>query len=224
MAEQWDLPTYTGTEGGDWNLEDFGDFFTSPITIGETFAGSPQALWQAARIGSLPDTQAYLPQYQRAAMAGYQPAFGSYIANQPAGTRTFSDWLTARQRVADAGTVASPYRAGMSAADWNALKQASRYLSGRVDVPDEQLSEAMLGYRGILEGENARSNAMAMASAAMGGGVGYGARAARGAVGNLYDLYAARAAAAGQSPAGFMNWLGSRYNLQTGTDAPTVQY
>ena len=52
----------------------------------------------------------------------------------------------------------------------------------------------------------------------MGGGVGYAAQARQRALGNLYDLYAARAGARGMGGGGFLGYLGGRM----GTDVTGI--
>ena len=198
----WEMP------GSALTGDALGGFFRNPISVQETFAGSPESLWQAARIGSLSDQQAYLPQFQRAAMAGYQPAFGSYLMAQPGGQQTFAQYMN--NLGAASGAHDLPV-VGATGDQWANAMTASRYLGDPTSAP-ANLPAQTLDYQGLLQGANARTNALAMTAAAMGGGAGYGAQARNAAVGNLYDLYAARSAAAGQSPGGFLNWMGQRFD------------
>ena len=77
--------------------------------------------------------------------------------------------------------------------------------------------------QGYLTGEGARSRALAMAGTAMGGGVGIGAQARQAALGNLYDLYAARAEATGTSPGTFLSWLSGKVGRQEPSAAPSAE-
>jgi hypothetical protein len=160
-----------------------------------TFAGSPAALWQAARISQMGE-QAAIPQFARTAMQGFTPALGGYMLG--GGTGTFGGYLQ--------GT--APNQAALNTGWQNAL-MASRMLDPSYAADTGQaMTQGMLAQQGFLTGENARRNALAMAQARMGGGVGYGAQARQGALGNLYDLYAARAAGVGRPAGGFLGYLG----------------
>jgi hypothetical protein len=75
------------------------------------------------------------------------------------------------------------------------------------------LTAQQLGIRGALSGEGARANALAMAQAGMGGARGYMGQARQRALGNLYDIYAARAEAAGRPRSGFLGYLGGQMGL-----------
>ena len=208
------------TQGGLGNL---GNYFQAP-SIAETFAGSPQALWQAARIGAVTPQQAFLPQFQRAAMVGYEPEFGRYLLG--GNTDPFSSYLEARGQMGPQTDDTRAARAVSTAANWQSALAASQALrappqgytetgnlEGGVPVPSG-LSIAQLAMQGMMTNEDARRNTLAMAAAGMGGGTGYGAQARQSAIGNLYDLYAARAAGAGASPGGFLSWFGQRYGQQ----------
>ena len=167
-----------------------------PTDVVSTFAGSPAALWQAARIGAM-GPQAAIPQFQRTAMQGFNPALGGYMLG--GGTGTFADYLNPA-----GGTTAAPVD---TAANWQAALEASRQLDPGY-TSATPLTAQMATQQGYLQGSDARRNALAMAAAGMGGGVGYGAQARQRALGNLYDLYAARAAAAGSPTGGFLGYLG----------------
>ena len=224
MAQPTDFQNMLGgmpnTQGGLGNL---GNYFQAP-SIAETFAGSPQALWQAARIGAMTPQQAFLPQFQRAAMVGYEPEFGRYLLG--GNTDPFSSYLEARGQMGPQTDDTRAARAVSTAANWQSALAASQALrappqgytetgnlEGGVPVPSG-LSIAQLAMQGMMTNEDARRNTLAMAAAGMGGGTGYGAQARQSAIGNLYDLYAARAAGAGASPGGFLSWFGQRYGPQ----------
>lgn len=192
-----DLPTSgltTGTTG-------LGGYFDAPPTVTQTFAGSPAALWQAARMGQMTNQRAALPQFQRAAMAGYQPAFGGFLLGGGGGT--FADYLGGARASDWVDPTSQNWTSALAASD--ALRNPG---TTRAPLTPEQLVQ-----QGYMAGPNARTNALAMAAAAMGGGAGYGAQARQRAVGNLYDLYSARAAGAGEDPGGFLSWFGDRYQV-----------
>ena len=170
---------------------------TGPTDVLSTFAGSPAALWQAARIGALGE-KAAIPQFQRTAMQGFNPALGGYMLGGGAGT--FADYLN------PAGGFTSPTEEQANT-NWAAAIEASRQLDPGY-TSATPLTAQMATQQGYLQGSDARRNALAMAAAGMGGGVGYGAQARQRALGNLYDLYAARAAAAGSPTGGFLGYLG----------------
>ena len=174
---------------------ELGGFFTPP-TVADTFRGSPERLWQTARLGAM-GNQAAIPQFQRAAMQGFEPAFGNYLLGS-AGIPTFSNYL-------GSGMQGQP----PTLQNWQSAIGASAALdpSATLDAP---IGPSGLEYQGLLQGENARRNALAMAGSAMGGGVGLGAQARQRALGNMYDLYGSRAAGQGQPTGTFLNWLSSR--------------
>jgi hypothetical protein len=178
---------YTGF-GDDWG--------TSPELL-STFAGSPAALWQAARINQMGQLAA-IPQFQRTAMQGFTPALGAYMLQ--GNTGPFAQYLSGTRP--DANTLDQ---------GWQQAVTASRMLNPNYSVEtNTPMTAGMLAQQGYLTGENARRNALAMSAARLGGGVGYGAQARQAALGNLYDLYAARAAAAGTPVGGFLGYLGGR--------------
>jgi hypothetical protein len=59
----------------------------------------------------------------------------------------------------------------------------------------------------------ARRNTLAMTLARMGGGVGMGATARERAIGNMYDIYAARQAGTGGPQGGFIDWVNRRLSF-----------
>ena len=175
---------------------DLGGYF-SPPSVAETFAGSPEALWSTARLGAM-GNQAALPQFQRAAMQGFQPAFGNYLLGGAPGGTTFANYL-------GSGMQAQPLQYG----NWQNAVAASAALDPSLTLGAD-LQPGGIALQGLMQGENARRNMLAMAGSAMGGGVGLGAQARQRALGNIYDLYGARAAGAGQPTGTFLNWLSSR--------------
>jgi hypothetical protein len=182
----------TGSTAGIWGDTD----------ILSTFAGSPAALWQAARIRQM-GQQAAIPQFQQAAMQGFTPALGQYLLGATP-DQTFAQYH-APTAAGYSGDVTQP-----QLTNWQAAVQASKALDPSFTMPTGSagLTAQQVGYQGLLTGENARRNAIAMATAAMGGGAGYVGQAQQAAVGNLYDLYKARAAGAGAPAGGFLGYLG----------------
>jgi len=153
--------------------------------VTQTFAGDPQSWFQAARIAQLGD-YAGLPQFQNTARMGFTPAYGRYLLSGQPGE--FSGY--------------SP-TAGTMGSDWASAVAASQAV-GQMNTP---LTDQQAQIQSYLTGEDARRNALAMAAARYGGGVGYGAQSRQRALGNLYDLYSARAQAAGDAPGTFLSYL-----------------
>jgi hypothetical protein len=132
-----------------------------------------------------------LPQFQRSANLGFTPAFGSYLmSGSPA---EFSSYVPSAT-------------AGAGEAAWQNVLAAS----AAAGAPDTSLTDPQRNILANLQGEDARRNALAIAAARMGGGVGYTAQARQRALGNMYDLYSARAAGAGDAPGTFLSWLNTR--------------
>ena len=197
-------------------------------TIQQTFRGSPAALWQAARIQQMED-QAYLPQFARTAMQGYRPAIGGYMLG--GGTGTFADYLKGVSDSSISAKTASEARE----ANWLRAVEASR----RIGKDPEYISptyygdldfDTALAYQGYinpgLEGlsaTEARANALTMAGTAQGrAGGGYADLAHQRALGNLYDLYAARAAGAGNPEGGFLGYLAGLQQAKRNPAPPTT--
>ena len=178
---------------------ELGGYFTAP-TVADTFLGSPEALWSTARIGAM-GNQAAIPQFQRAAMQGFQPAFGNYLLGGAPGGTSFADYL-------GSGMQAQPLQYG----NWQNAIAASAALDPSLTL-DAPLAQGGIELQGLMQGENARRNMLAMAGSAMGGGVGLGAQARQRALGNIFDLYQSRAQGAGQPTGTFLNWLSNRINV-----------
>lgn len=155
--------------------------------VTQTFAGDPQSWFQAARIAQLGDYAA-LPQFQNTANMGFTPALGRYLLSGQEGE--FSGYTPSTT-------------AGAMGSDWASAVAASQAV-GQMNTP---LTEQQAQIQGYLTGEDARRNALAMASARYGGGAGYAAQSRQRALGNLYDLYSARAQGAGQAPGTFLSYL-----------------
>jgi hypothetical protein len=198
-----------------------------PADIEQSFIGDPAGLWKTARSKAL-GQRAFQPQFQKNIMAGFNPAWGGYLLGGGAGG-TFADYLRG------AGGQLRPGQGGANAwgtpnlgigSNWANVVAASRAL----DPNASQMVEGMEGlgrqktYQGYInpsEGLSeaaARQNALAIAGAAMGGGVGYGASMRQRALGNLYDIYSQRALGAGAPGGGFLGYLGGL----TGTGAPAT--
>jgi len=191
--------------------------------VGQTFVGDPSGLWQAGRLAQLTQAQAANPQWTNQAMTGFTPTYGQYLLGGAPGT--FGEYLGAR--VAPTGNMyTSPVATTGPNTNWQQAVLASQQL-GAGTMGANTMSPQQFTYAGLLQGENARRNALAMTAAAMGGGIGMGAMARQRALGNLYDVYAARQAGAGDPQGGFLNWINSRMNLSapaTTTQTPPPNY
>ena len=186
-------------------------------TIDDFTLSGAQRAWELGRLGQM-GNRAALPQFQQTAGYGFAPAYGAYLAG---GSRaggedvSFADWLNrgATGIEGTEGYVARPAAAPINLA--NALAASAQLASPGSDLtaasPEDFAQQTAL--RGTLSGANARANQIALMQAALGGGVGMGANARARALGNIYDLYAARQAATGGSPGGFLNWIASRAGL-----------
>ena len=198
-----------------------------PADIEQSFIGDPTGLWRTARSKAL-GQRAFQPQFQKNIMAGFNPAWGGYLLGGSTGG-TFADYL----RGSGGQSQLRPGQGGINAwgtpnlgagSNWANVVAASRAL----DPNAPQMVEGMAGlgrqktYQGYInpsEGlseAQARQNALVIAGAAMGGGVGYGASMRQRALGNLYDIYSQRALGAGAPGGGFLGYLGGL----TGTGAP----
>lgn len=179
--------------------------------VGTTFTLDPEGLWQAGRLQQMTPTQLVNPQWTRQAMTGFTPTYGQYaLAGAPG---TFGSWL------ADAPPAAG-YATPLGGDPWTQAVAASGALLNPTAATT--LTPTQVAQQGLLVGENARRNAIAMTAAAMGGGIGMGAQARQRALGNLYDLYAARAVGRGDPQGGFLNWISGRLDLQKPTANPTA--
>jgi hypothetical protein len=219
MASLYEMMTGQGTPFGTGNIEGMGggSNIFGPTDVLSTFQDSPAALWQAARIRQM-GQQAAIPQYQRTAMQGFTPALGGWMLGG-APTQSFSQYLDPTTTGYTGAGGAVP-----NVSNWASAVAASKALDPLAAMPEGGLTGQQIRQQGFLTGENARRNALAMAGAAMGGGVGYGAQAQQRALGNLYDLYAARAAGAGAPAGGFLGYLGGIVNTagMSGYKAPST--
>jgi hypothetical protein len=129
-------------------------------------------------------------------MQGFQPAYGQYLLSGQQFASPFHEFVQSG---------AAPD----TALGWQELVQASAGLTSPLDITgvDPTALGRQIGYGGLLQGDAGRTNAILMASAAMGAGQGMGAQALRGQLGSMYDVHAAQAAAAGQPAGGFIDWL-----------------
>jgi hypothetical protein len=208
VMPQWNAPTSGGIQFGGipgtvgnqagW----LGD-------VGQTFVGDPSGLWQAGRLAQLSQAQAANPQWTNQAMTGFTPTYGQYLLGGAPGT--FGEYLGAR--AAPTGNMYTSTPATMeTGTNWEQAVKASGMLGAGI-AGANTMTPQQFTYAGLLQGENARRNALAMTGAAMGGGIGMGAMARQRALGNLYDVYAARQAGAGDPQGGFINWINDRMNL-----------
>ena len=179
-------------------------------TVEATFAQrDPAGLWRTARIKQMGQAAA-LPQFQRTAMQGFTPAFGGFLRTGRTGT--FADYLRGQQT----GTTPA---AQMGWGDVMAASQSLDPYGAQRGYTQEQRNLASALDPSSVGASEARRNALAVAGSLMGGGVGYLAGARQRSLGNLYDLYAARAAGTGAGLGGFLSHLGG---LQGQTVSPAV--
>ena len=188
----------------------------------DTFEGDPQRAWETARLAEM-GSYAANPLFQRTASFGFAPALGRYLAaGGRAGTGadaegvSFADWLG---RTVETPASGQPY--GLAG---HVPATTSRVAGGDVDLSTAYAVSKALGTQGglgsmgtlnptqtalgtFLSGDNARRNQLAMLAAQTNQGVGLGARASQRALGNLYDLYAARQSTQGLGGGGFLNYM-----------------
>lgn len=179
-----------------------------PLNRIGTFEGDPGGLYRAIQQSQLSDARSLNPYFQQQIGAGLTPTLGRYMLADPVGTGTFADYL--RQGTA-------PDQAEMSR-NWADAVRASRGLiSG-----DPSISGQVSDYRGLLVGDYARANAIAMARAKMGGYRGWRGEAQERALKNLYDIYAARARANVQAPGGYLSYLSDLMGNEVPASAPST--
>ena len=215
-----------------------GTYGMSPLTVEDTFAGRPQDLWETARLQQM-GARGMLPQWQRQRLQGFEPMLGEYFLSGR--TTPFADYLTNRTAATDTTSsgptaVANNWANAIAASRALAVKpqtwlpkptvapaptaaelEADPAAAAAAAAAAPAMTPEQLVMQGYLTGEGARGRALAMAGTAMGGGVGVGAQARQAALGNLYDLYAARAAATGTSPGTFLSWLSGKVGTPSTT-------
>ena len=142
-------------------------------------------------------------------MQGFQPAYGQWLISGQQHTTPFHEFVQSGAQPDMAQT-------------WQELARASAELTSPRNItnPDPLALGRQVAYQGLLQADAARTNAVLMASAAMGAGEGYGADAMRARLGSMYDVFAAEAAAAGQPVGGFIDWLNQRIVDMPGSVAP----
>ena len=142
-------------------------------------------------------------------MQGFQPAYGQWLISGQQHTTPFHEFVQSGAQPDMAQT-------------WQELARASAELTSPRNItnPDPLALGRQVAYQGLLQADAARTNAVLMASAAMGAGEGYGADAMRAQLGSMYDVFAAEAAAAGQPVGGFIDWLNQRIVDMPGSVAP----
>ena len=142
-------------------------------------------------------------------MQGFQPAYGQWLISGQQHTTPFHEFVQSGAQPDMAQT-------------WQELARASAELTSPRNItnPDKLALGRQVAYQGLLQADAARTNAVLMASAAMGAGEGYGADAMRARLGSMYDVFAAEAAAAGQPVGGFIDWLNQRIVDMPGSVAP----
>jgi len=191
---QWGLGGEFGAPAASW--------LADPQGAQATFVGDPRGLWQAGRAQQMSESQLANPAWRNQMMTGYQPLFGSYaLAGAPG---TFANYLGGMP-----STGVGQYQTEIPASAWDAAVAASAGMNTfDVDTADDTTQRFRLA--SLMQGENARRNALAMAGAYMGGGIGYGAQARQAALGNMYDIYGAREAGKGKVAGTFLDWLNTR--------------
>ena len=211
VGGQWQTGRTTAPDDfWDFGTTDFGAYIPK-MNVEQTFAERPADLWETARLAQM-GSRGLLPQWQQQRFQGFEPALGSYYL--AGGPGTFAEYMKAQAQ--------TPTSDLETRANWANAIAASRAMAVQdqpwlPDLPEPEAAAAVadgapamtpeqLVMQGYLTGEGARSRALAMAGTAMGGGVGIGAQARQAALGNLYDLYSARAAATGTSPGTFLRW------------------
>lgn len=172
--------------------------------LARTTVGRPSELWQSGALGRMSAQQAANPYWAQTAMEGFTPTYGSYLLG--GGQGAFGDWLGQSGNMP--GTPG--YWTGQNTAGWANAMAASQALSTGAQTDAVGYNPSQIAMMGLLTGENARTNTLAMAQAHLGGGIGMGAMARERALGRLYDVYGARARSATQAPGGFLNWLGGQ--------------
>ena len=134
-------------------------------------------------------------------MHGFEPAYGQFLlSGSPAGS--FYEFIKSGEQIDIAQR-------------WQELAKASAEIASPISLygSDQQQQDAIvrqLKYAGFLQGEQARDKTVLMAAAALGAGRGEGGQAVRRELARMYDVFAAQAAAEGQSAGGFINWLSQR--------------
>jgi hypothetical protein len=209
MTSQWGLGGQYGTPASSWLTDTAGG--------ASTFAGDPRGLWQAGRIGQMSDTQLANPAFRNQVMTGFTPMLGAYnLAGAPG---TFANWMSSGVPDTGVGQYGTPGYGGAPtgtadlSAQWANAVAASAAMP-TFDIGDKEIENFRM--MSLLQGENARRNALSMAGAYMGGGIGYGAQAQQAALGNMYDVYAAKQAGQGDVSGTFLSWLNSRMNPGAG--------
>ena len=203
---------------------DLGDFagltLDDPVGVLGTFANDPRGLWETAQYQGL-GSRAFNPMFQSTIGQGFTPAYGGFLL------RGGQDWnqfdTTARrgnpfaQYLSKVAPVTTGARQAQIANDWQQALAASRYMAGVGAGTIDPLSvQGEPGYaplgnqaqtiQSFIEADP-RSSAIAMSLAQMGGGVGALGASRQRYLGNLYDIYAARARGAGDVEYGFLDYL-----------------
>jgi hypothetical protein len=166
------------------------------LPVQSTLGGmTPTKQWETLRAQEMGE-DIWNPVRWGTRMQGFQPAYGQWLLSGQQFASPFHEFVQSG---------AAPD----TAQGWQELVQASAGLTSPLDITgvDPMALGRQIGYGGLLQGDAGRTNAILMASAAMGAGQGMGAQALRGQLGSMYDVHAAQAAAAGQPAGGFIDWL-----------------
>jgi hypothetical protein len=178
------------------------------------FLDDPANLWRTGRAQQMTQQQLANPFWTRQANVGFTPTLGEYLLG--GAPRSFGEYLGEGRPVNMGG-----YRTPDQATGWKSALAASRALLEGLSEEEIEARETagtltagqvtQMGLMGTAP--EARRNTLAMTMARMGGGVGMGATARERAVGNMYDIYAARQAGTGDPQGGFIDWINRRLSF-----------
>ena len=205
----------------DFGTTDFGAYIPK-MNVEQTFAERPADLWETARLAQM-GSRGLLPQWQQQRFQGIEPALGSYYL--AGGPGTFAEYMKAQAQTATTDLETRANWANAIAASRAMAVQDQPWLSEETtSVPPTTLTPQQVAMQQWMQpGSAGRASTLAMAGAGLGGGVGLGAQARQAALGNLYDLYAARAEATGTSPGTFLSWLSGKVGRQEPSAAPSAE-
>ena len=219
VGGQWQTGRTTAPDDfWDFGTTDFGAYIPK-MNVEQTFAERPADLWETARLAQM-GSRGLLPQWQQQRFQGFEPALGSYYL--AGGPGTFAEYMKAQAQTATtdletranwANAIAASRALETPVAEGEARLQP--WLGGDPPVGPDIISGTLTPQQIAMQqwmqpGAEGRASTLAMAGAGLGGGVGLGAQARQAALGNLYDLYAARAEATGTSPGTFLSWLSGK--------------
>ena len=175
-----------------------GDQLASMPDINALQGLSAEQQWDAIRAAEMGDER-FNPVMWDARRYGYNPARGRYLLSGgmvDGQTKGFAEWLPT------SGT------RDMSEMWKNAVRASETIGTGQfpegLDMEDRNL---LMNLQSIMQGPNAQTNLLHMASTGMGAGEGYISDALRRNITNEYSRYAAEQAGAGLPVGGFLSYL-----------------